>query len=252
MTLAQTLSWIGLFLECLLLYRGTRSRLLARFPIFYAYISVVLLQSILLTVTQTSTRYPEYYWGSQIVALVVGSLVIFEVYRVGLRQYAGTAKIARKLLFLVFALTLAKVIVNQWNSGKFWGLAATTAELERNLRVVQACALLALVAALLLYRIPVGRHLKGILTGYGLFVVSCVIQLSLRSYLGMSFQKNWNYLQPFTYWIFLTIWIAALWSPVKEDAFEPMELPEDGYSRLAQKTQEDLEKIRLGLGKAVR
>jgi hypothetical protein len=250
--LAQTLAWLGIFLECLLLFRGVRSRVLTRFPIFYGYIFFVLLQTLFLLAVQRTTSYALLYWESQALALAIGSLVIFEIYRVGLRRYPGTAKIARNLLFLVFALTIAKVIVNQGNSGTVWGLAGTTAELERNLRIVQACSLSALVVALLLYRIPIGRHLKGILIGYGLFVVSSVIQLSLLSNLGTSFQKVWTYLQPISYLIFLVIWTAALWSPVGEEATEPAELLPHGYSRLAQKTQDDLEKIRLGLGKAVR
>lgn len=250
--LAEAVSWLGIFLECVLLFRGVRSRLFSAFPIFYSYLAFVLIQSFFLLAVMHTAGYALLYWESQSLALIIGSLVIFEIYRVGLRQYAGTAKIARNLLSLVFALTISKVIVNQWNSGTVWGLAATTAELERNLRIVQACALLALVIALLLYRIPIGRHLKGILTGYGLFVVSCVIQLSLLSYLGVSFQKTWTYLQPFSYVIFLVIWTVALWSPVKQEIIEPSEPPTDGYSRLAQSTQQDLEKIRLGLGKAVR
>jgi hypothetical protein len=152
---------------------------------------------------------------------------------------------------LVFALTIAKVIVNQWN-GTVWGLAQTTADLERNLRIVQACSLLALVVALLLYRVPVNRHLKGILTGYGLFVVSSVVQLSLLSYLGLPFQKVWGYLQPISYLVFLVIWTVALWSPVAEEVPEAAELPPGGYSRLVRKTEEDLEKIRMGFDKAAR
>jgi hypothetical protein len=251
--LAQTISWLGVFFECLLLLRGASSHLLTRFPIFYSYIAFVLLQSLFLLALLHwwPTFFAHNYWATQALALVIGSLVIFEVYRIALRWYPGTAKMARNLLFLVFALTIAKVIVNQWN-GPVWGLAQTTADLERNLRIVQTCSLLALVIALLLYRVPVSKHLKGILTGYGLFVVSSVVQLSLLSYLGLPFQKVWGYLQPISYLVFLMIWTVALWSPVAEEVPEAAELPPGGYSRLVRKTEEDLEKIRMGFDKAAR
>lgn len=250
---SQVIAWLAVAFEILILWRGASLRSLSRFPFFYSYISFVLLQSLyLFAVLQwRATSYAQNYWAMEALALLVGSLVIFEVYRIALRRYAGTAKMARNLLFLVFALTIAKVIVNQWN-GALWGLAETTADLERNLRIVQACSLLALVAALLLYRVPVSKHLKGILAGYGLFVVSSVVQLSLLSYLGLPFQRVWSYLQPISYLVFLMIWTMALWSRVAEELPEAAELPPGGYSRLARKTEEDLEKIRLGFGKSVR
>jgi hypothetical protein len=250
---SQVIAWLAVALEVVLLWRGVSLRSFSRFPFFYFYIAFVLVQSLYLfsVLHWHEASYAQAYWGMCALALVVGSLVIFEVYRIGLRRFPGTAKMARNLLYLVFALTIAKVLANQWN-GRVWGLAQTTADLQRDLRIVQACSLLALVAALLLYRVPVGRHLKGIITGYGLFVVSSVVQLSLLSYLGASFQKIWYYLQPVSYLVFLTIWTATLWSPVVEEAPEAAELPPGGYSRLARKTEEDLEKIRLGFGKAVR
>jgi hypothetical protein len=247
------IAWLTVALEVTLLWRGVSVRSISRFPYFYFYIAFVLVQSLfLLSILQWwSKGFATFYWGTQGLALIIGSLVIFEIYRIGLRRFPGTAKMARNLLYLVFALTTAKVLANQWN-GRLWGLAQTTADLERDLRIVQACSLFALVIALLLYRVQIGRHLKGIITGYGLFVVSSIVQLSLLSYLGASFQKVWYYLQPVSYLVFLLIWTAALWSPAQEEAPEAAELPPGGYSRLARKTEEDLEKIRLGFGKAVR
>jgi hypothetical protein len=247
------IAWLTIALEVTLLWRGVFVRSFSRFPYFYFYLSFVLVQSLfLLSIMRWWGKgFAAFYWGTQGLALVIGSLVIFEVYRIGLRRFPGTAKMARNLLYLVFALTIAKVLANQWN-GRVWGLEQTTGDMERDFRIVQACSLLALVIALLLYRVHIGRHLKGIITGYGLFVVSSVVQLSLLSYLGASFQKVWHYLQPVSYLVFLTIWTVALWSPVLEEAPEAAELPPGGYSRLARKTEEDLEKIRLGFGKAVR
>jgi hypothetical protein len=251
--ISQVIAWLAIPIEILILWRGASAGSIFRFPFFYSYIAFVLLQSLFLfaVLRWWATSYAQNYWAMEALALVIGSLVIFEVYRIGLRQYPGTAKMARNLLFLIFVLTVAKVIVNQWN-GSVWGLAQTTADLERNLRVVQACSLLALVVALWLYQVPVGRNLKGILTGYGFFVISSVVQLSLLSYLGASFQKVWFYLQPVSYLVFLVIWMVALWSPGTEAVPEAAELGPGEYSRLAQKTQQDLEKIRLGFGKAVR
>jgi hypothetical protein len=247
------IAWLTVALEILILWRGVSLGSLPRFPYFYSYIAFVLLQSLFLfaVLHWWATKYARYYWELQVPALVFGSLVIFEIYRIGLRRFPGTAKMARNLLYLVFALTIAKVIANQWN-GAQWGLAQTTADLDRDLRIVQACSLLALLIALLLYQVRIGRHLKGIITGYGLFVASSVVQLSLLSYLGSSFHKIWHYLQPMSYLVFLVIWTAALWSPVPEEAQEAAELPPGGYSRLTRKTEEDLEKIRMGFGKAVR
>jgi hypothetical protein len=253
--LTQIIWWSGVLLESLLLLRGFQGKLFVRFPIFYSYVFFVFAKSLLLfgLYRRAPQHYVLTYYICQFVALVLGSLVLFEIYRVALRQYPGTARVARNLLLLVFALAFAKALVNH-SYGPLWWPAKTYEELERNLRVVQAFAILAIIVVFVVYAIPRSRNLKGILAGYGLFVASRIVQLSLLSHLGSSFERIFLYVEPFAYLIVLFIWTSALWSPVAEPAHSPspLEIAAADHPALVSRTQQDLQNIQLGLPGAAR
>lgn len=245
--------WAGILLELLLLVRGVQGKLLSRYPLFYSYLGFVFLQSIVLFAIREWGSYSSFksaYWICQYIALLAGSLVVFEICRIALRLYPGTSKMARNALLFVFALAIAKVIVYQSNGTLKW-LATVPTELERNVRIVQVFAVLAITCVLLLYAIPCSRHLKGILLGYGLLVSSSVFDLTLLSHFGDSFKMVWTYVQISSYLVFLCIWLYALWSPVPEPLPSTVPAAED-YSRISAGTHKELAKLRFDLRKAAR
>ena len=235
----------GTLLQVLLLLRGVQTKWIRRFPLFYSYNLFVFLEGLVLAILYGwfPRRYAPVYWICEFVAVVLGSLVLFEVYRVALRPYPGTARMARNLLCFVFALAFAKVIAGQLYGGRSWSVSDVV-EIERNLRTVQGIAILALIIVTVVYAIPRGRHLKGILLGYGLFLANSIVQLSLLSYLGGSFQRTIEYIQPFAYDIVLCIWTVALWRPEREAATS---FGDQDHPALVSRSRRDLDGIRVGL-----
>jgi hypothetical protein len=253
--LTQTIWWGGILLEFLLLLRGIQTKWVSRFPIFYSYHVFIFVESLLLFVVYR-WAYPRYemaWWTCEFAGVLLGSLILLEVYRVALGQYPGTARMTRKLLGFVFAMAVAKALVGH-SYGAVWWPAKTYAELERNLRVVQVFAILAIVAVMVAYAIPRGRHLKGILAGYGLFVALSVVHLTLWTHLGDTFQRFVTYVLPFSYDVALCIWVVALWVPEKEANLAPgvLAVANEDHSVLVTQAKEDLEQIRLGLRGAAR
>ncbi len=236
-----------------MLLRALQGKIFTRYPIFYFYLSYVLLESLLRFYVYLSHPgfYSRFYWGTQFVSVAVGYAVIWEIYRQALRRYPGTARMAKGVLLTVFALVVSKVFVNSL-TGPVWSPAKSTAELERNLRTVQGILLLAVVALLAYYAIPVGRNLKGMIVGYGFFIGTSLIHLTLRSHLGDAFQVWWQYLQPAAYALSLLIWCAALWS------YQPNPQPqraagiEEDYELLAAETRRMLAQVRAYLARGVR
>jgi len=239
--------WSGVLLEVLLLVRGIRAKWMSRFPIFYSYHVFILLEALVLfgLYRWASPLYSPAYWTCEWIGVILGSLVLLEIYRVALRQYPGTARMARNLLGFVLAMAVAKALVGH-SYGSVWWPAKTYAEVERNLRVVQVFAVLAIVVVMLVYAIPRARHLKGILVGYGLYVAAVVASLTLLTRLGDSFQPVLTYVQPLSYNLALGIWTVALWAPEKEKRTVTAIASED-HPTLVARTKEDLEHIRLGL-----
>jgi hypothetical protein len=242
---------VGIVLEFLLALRGYQQSLFRRYPIFYAYISFVLVTDIAMGVLHFSAHtYLYLYWIVEFLGLVLGCLVFLEFYRVALGAYPGTARMARTLLAVLFLLALIKTVVGTLSVPRWW-FDAKPAQVEGMLRVCELLAILSLIAVLLVYSIPIGRNLRGILLGYGVFVSWAVICLALVAAGIAKSDSIWSYTFPLSYLISLFVWTVHLWSyqpnPVPDRAI-PLE---QEYSRVAAATQRRLHDARGYLAKAV-
>jgi hypothetical protein len=249
--LSQTIWCVSVALEVFLLGRGLQAKLVSRYPAFYGYVAFVLFQDLprFLAYRRSSPVYSYTYFVTEFLCLAIGCVVVFEVYRVGLSSYPGAARMARNVLALVFALALAKAIANVWGN---WWLEASTMEIERDLRTVQALAILGLVSLFLVYAIPFGKNLRGILLGYGLFVAVRVISLIFFvPVLGR--RVFWDYVYSASYLLALGIWLTHLWAYSENPATQPSAgRLESDYLRLAAATRRRLQAARGQLAKAVR
>jgi hypothetical protein len=247
--LSQIIWWSSNALEIFLLARAVRGPLVRRYPIFYMYILLVLLQSpIRLIAYRHREMYSGVYWTTEFLGLVMGCLVVLEIYRVALAAYPGTERMARQILLVLFVLAVTKAGVALWSDPHL--LRETTPlQMERALRSVQAISIVALVSVFAFYSIPFGRNLRGILLGYGLFIGERVICLTFVSAAGRDF---WFYGYSASYVTALSLWLAHLWSyQPNPDAQARMEL-ESEYQRIAAATQRRLQETRGYLRKAVR
>ena len=248
--LSQIIWWSSNALEVLLLVRAFRGRLVTHYPIFYGYLIFVLSQSPLrfYFYRWEPRLYSPVYWTTEFLGVIAGCAVMFEICKVSLAAYQGTARLARNLLAIGFVLACTNAVVAASNDAHRW--IATCVNLERDVRMVQAVTILALVALFLLYAIPFGRNLRGILIGYGLFVGLSVIQLAFVSVMGNMSSKILSYLQPVSYAIALSVWVGHLWSyranpePQRAFAFEQQ------YARVAAATRYRLREARGYLEKA--
>jgi len=250
--LSQLIWWSSIALEIVLLARGLRNRLAYRLPVFYGYIVFVVLQDVarFFTYEWNLQVYRAIYWVTEFLGLAIGSLVVFQIYKVSLAAYPGAARMARNALAFVFLTALAKGLATTPASPLGWQTASTAAlEMERALRAVQAAAILALVALFLLYSIPFGRNLRGILLGYGLFVgerVVCVTFVSLQTH------DFWFYAYSASYLAALSLWLGYLWS------YQPTPVPkgslqlEYDYQRIAAATRQRLQETSGYLRRVVR
>ena len=139
------ISCLGLSLEAILVAGGLRTKLAQRFPLFYSYVLFVFVQDVLRSIVYRwySDLYPNVYWVSQFVALVLGSIVVFEICRVGLREFPGTARMARNLLGVAFLGIFGRWLLELVPNSPAWPSVAYV-DLERDLRAVQSVGLVIL------------------------------------------------------------------------------------------------------------
>jgi|SRR2546425_2660318 len=253
MLIGQAIWWACIALEGLLLVRGFQGRLLARYPVFYAYLFFVCSQSLLrFSVYHSRPQlYGKIYWITEWMGILIGCGVVFEIYRVGLSAYPGTARLARNLLAFVFVLAFAKAVIETGNNPQWWS-TATTMDLELALRVVQALALVALVVLFLFYSIPFGRNLRGMLQGYALFIGESIVWLAFVSWGGEKFRAFRSHIHPGFYFVVLSVWAVHMWSYVPNPQPRGVVRFEEQYERIAAATNRRLQEVRGYLARAVR
>jgi hypothetical protein len=254
MSTLSILLWVaGPFLESLVLMRAVRGGYLQRYRVFYAYVSWVLVcdLSLLLIYKTLPGQYAYFYWSSELFSVAMGCGVVWEIYSVALAHYPGAARMARNVLLFLFVVTFSRVMVFAANEGR-WLPGATTLETEREFRIVQFAMLAGLTFLLMHYAVPLGRNLKGIIAGYGLFLASSLVQLTLRQGMGERFQTWWQYIQPASYFLILAIWCASLWSygpnpnPARKARLEL------DYDSLTNRTRTRIESARRLLARSLR
>src|SRR2546426_2267403 len=143
------------------------ARLYGKYLAFFIYLSAVLLIDLLrfCVLTLHPNVYAPLYWYTQFLHAGIGYAVILEIYRQTLNNSPGVARIARTFLWGVLAAVLLRVT---WNavSGPVWSPGTTSAELERDLRTVQAILLAGIIPLIAYYVVSTGKNLKGITFRY--------------------------------------------------------------------------------------
>jgi hypothetical protein len=249
-----SLVWIlGPILEALILVRAMQGNFLKQYKFFYFYILWVLLRDLSLFAVDHAwpAGYAYCYWYSQFFSILVGCGVVWEIYKIALTNYPGAARMARSVLLFLFIITMSRILVYAANNAR-WFPGQTSLETEREFRIVQALLLIGLLALLTYYAIPTGRNLKGVFLGYGIFLTSNLVQLTLRDFLGDNFQVQWQYIQPITYILVLLIWCRALWSFAPSTSSELEPRIEDDYRSLVYQTRKQLRAAGSYIVKAIR
>jgi len=240
--LSLILWWMGLALEFVILARGLQTRLVAKYPYFYAYVFCVFGVSAGLYVGSrlSGDFYNRYYWPTQFVTLIMGCGVILEILQQALESYAGAKRFLRSVCLAVVTVASIYVVVKiTSNLSNFESSAAV----ERDLRTVQAIFLATVLAVVFYYRISLGRNVKGLVIGFGTYVGISMMSLATFAALGQHFQKAWGFLQSASYLFALAVWTVTLWS------YAPNPVPGRGrsdpdYQQLSGQTRDKLEALR--------
>jgi hypothetical protein len=242
-----------MFLEGTILCRSLLAKMASKYPLFYTYLAVVLVIDIARYIVLAShpAAWVVFYWSTQLVSVLVGYGVILEILRQALDPYPGAERIGRYLVLGIFAAVFAFVVFRSATPLQ-WSPAASSAEFERDLRAVQALVLMAILVVIFYFRIAIGRNLKGIIAGYGLFIGTNVMNLALRSYVGSGFQRAWEFVMVYSYLASLIVWTVALWSYEPNPGIDSEPRSGSGYHNLASETRGALDSMRSHLGRAAR
>lgn len=251
--LAIAILWSGLILRPLILLRGFQAGIIAKYAWFYSYIASGLLADAALYVGLRfyAGSYSNIYWTVQFVTLAFGCGVILEIFEHVLSPYAGAEKVARFLLVLTFMTIFCLGLIYRLASN---AIATRTfyVEIERNVRSAQIIFFVAILVAIFHYLISLGRNMRGMMWGYGLYLCASLFTLAFRTYLGHRFDAAWRVLQPFFSSVTLCVWLYSLWSYYPNPApAQRIDLDSD-YENLVAMTKQRLNALRHHIGRTTR
>jgi hypothetical protein len=242
--------WNAIALETVILFRGLRTALLKKYPLFYAYVGCVLLTEILRFYSYrfTPNSFPAFYWNSELVLIVASYAVICEIFRQALRHSTGVARRSERLLLVVFVVALTYAASDLLHGG-FVSLPRATADLGRYLRYIEGALLSVILWLFGRYRISLGRNLLGLTAGYSLLVGFDVMNSAFLPLPGNELSRK---IAPITYLITLIVWCASLWS-FQPDPVQPEESAiERDYALLAVKTRAALAHLSTRVARTLR
>lgn len=240
MRIPSQIVWLaGLLMEIAILVRSIQCKLFGKYLLFYTYIASVLVVSALLYVAPG--LYLRFYWPSEFVTAALGCGVIVEISGQVFAQHVSLDRFVRWIAIIVFGAIFAVFAIHALLL-PHWKPAANPADLERDLRIAQAIALLTIVLLTGYYGIEIGKNMKGMILGFGVYVGASIITLTVRLFIGVRFSPAWRIIQPASYDAALLIWAVALWSyqPAPASTQEPTD---SDYRGLAGRTQRALGSI---------
>src|SRR5712692_10129530 len=114
----QVVWWAGIALQILLLVRAAQEKLAKKFPLFYCYLAWVLLVelSCFYIYEWHPNFYPQVYWPTEFLSVIVGYGVIQEIYRRALINHPGVARLSQTVLLVLLFVTIAKVVADTLTS----------------------------------------------------------------------------------------------------------------------------------------
>lgn len=245
--------WLGNGLLALIMFRALLGRFVARYPLFYIYISWMLMRSLagFFLYKFVPHGYQVFYWYTEFFTVSLGYCVIWEIFAQVFADHRGVARLSKVLLSVIFAAIVIKVVAGRLG-GSVWPRGLDTAELELDLRVVQAVLFVVVVGLVVYYSIPVGRNLRSLMAGYGFFVSVALLQLTALSRLGEPFQAWWHYLEPAAYDATLVVWCVGLWSYAPNPRTERLDALEADYGLLVSNASMALARVRRYVLRVVR
>lgn len=201
--------WSGLVLELVILVRGLRARMITKYPYFYAYILCVFAVSAGLYIGYRASPalYRNWYWPTQFATLIAGFGVILDIFEHALEAYPGA-----KRFFSLLSYGVLGVVFGSVGLKIALGQLGNTAEMERDLRCMEALLLITIGGVASYFGIRLGKNLKGLILGFGTYVGVSLITLALFVVAKQRFQSVWAILQSGSYVLALAIWTVAFWS----------------------------------------
>ena len=204
----------AVLVEVLVLWRVSKGRMWYRYPYVALYVGFDLIGNILLF---PISRYkPDWFaaafWGGQSVSMFLRFLVNWEFFRGIFGRPSVLRDIGYKVLVAVELIGLPAILYLGWSqeSSVHYVYLHVSPVVEQYLSVVQALLLLTPAAVARYYGLTLGRNVRGLGLGFGLYVLVRAMNFaSLQAFRG--FVPYWRFLAPASLIAMMVVWLWGFW-----------------------------------------
>jgi hypothetical protein len=207
----------------LLLWRFAKNRTWCFYPYLSAFVLYRFLADLALfpIARYKSDWFGSAYWRLETVTLALQFLVNWEFFRGLFRGPSIIQDLTRRILVIVELGVFPAMFVLSWTqTSSLQGLGLPLSPVvEQYLCLCQASLVLVPAAVTWYYRIPLGRNLRGLGLGFGVFLLVRAANFAgLQAFRG--FGPYWRMLTPLTFISMIAIWLWAFWeyAPAPERA----------------------------------
>lgn len=214
--LLWAISWALLVLTC---GATLKRKLVLEFPVFFAYAAFHVLRTAVLFAIHHRMSAGQYfyaYWSAQAISIVLGFVVIYELYcgvfqnydaiqHVGGMAFAGAAVVLLGVVLLTVASAPGVDVP---------GIIKAVVLLERSVRVMQCGLLLFLFVLASYFGLPWQNYLFGIALGFGVFASIELAAIAVRSQTGVMAARALSQVNAVAYSCGVMIWLCYLLAPL--------------------------------------
>jgi hypothetical protein len=224
------LPWLaGLLLQGALAAVLLVKRMWSRFPVFtvYSVLNFVFSLSAYFIYQSSFGRhvYIQVYWVNEVIGLLLGLGVIYEIFSHLLSPYPALRKLASQIFqtVIVLLILLGCILVYAQPLGERSHIQAALLIMEQAGRILEV----GLLGFLFLFASAFGLHwrqyLFGIAVGLGVFVTVELVAVTMRVQFGMTANSIFNIVRTISFNSSLLLWIGYILAP--ELAVAPTEVP---------------------------
>jgi hypothetical protein len=231
----QAAAWaLTTALELLLFVQLIRRKVVRIYPLFFAYLVSVILQSVAVAALYRTPNLDKLTtwkiaWLTQGCVVVMRALVLLELTRGVLSRYIGIWTFARRMLLGVAVAVIAYDLL--LSKGRWQWLILNGV---RGLELAMAAVIVAMLLFARYYRVPINQLQRALAVGLCLYSTFYVINYSLFERVFQRYAVLWNFLGIFAFIASLVVWLSAAnrYLP-SEDFAAPPAITAELYGKLS-------------------
>lgn len=221
LTTPELVLWyVSLFLKLVVCALAWHRRLYRQLPIFTGYITAALVRGLLIYWVYHQFGYKShpgfyFFWITQALLLIWRNASIGELAWTASRPYLGLRIVMK---WFVAAISFTLLILGVWLAIKTPSrLPPFVLALERDLELIAAIVLLALLALAAYYRVILNRVQKLIALGLFLYSLAQVVNNAVSNQWLRPYFHWWALVRVSSFHVALVIWLIALSKPLPQE-----------------------------------